>query len=86
MKRIVTVLELLVLFAAPLSAQEKLSNYNTTWDAVLPGTPLCEPAVTSYGFCIATDARNIMGFSSNGTLLWEKQTGRIRNLIKQIIS
>ena len=80
MKRIVTVLGLLVLFAAPLSAQEKLSNYNTTWDAVLPGTPLCEPAVTSYGFCIATDARNIMGFSSNGTLLWEKQTGRIRNL------
>ena len=61
-------------------AQEKLSNYNTSWTAVIPGTPLCEPAVTSYGFCIATDARNIMGFSSSGKLLWEKNIGRIRNL------
>ena len=61
-------------------AQEKLSNFNTSWAAVLPGTPLCEPAITSYGFCIATDARNIMGFSSGGTLLWEKNIGRVRNM------
>ncbi len=63
-----------------LYAQEKLSNFNTSWAAVLPGTPLCEPAITSYGFCIATDARNIMGFSSGGTLLWEKNIGRVRNM------
>ena len=51
---------------------EKLSNYNTTWTSVLPGTALCQPEVTSYGFCLATDARNLMGFSSTGKLLWEK--------------
>ena len=59
---------------------ETLSNYNTTWTAVLPGSPLCQPEVTSYGFCIATDARNLMGYSSNGKLLWEKSTGRVRKL------
>ena len=59
---------------------ETLSNYNTSWTAVLPGTALCQPEVTSYGFCLATDARNIMGFSSNGKLLWEKNIGRVRKL------
>ncbi len=63
-----------------LFAQEELTSFNTSWSAVLPGTALCEPAVTSYGFCIVTDARNIMGFSSSGTLLWEKKTSRIRNM------
>lgn len=61
-------------------AQETLSNLNTSWTSVLPGTVICEPAVTSYGFCLATDARNLMGYSSNGTLLWEKKTGRVRNM------
>ncbi len=64
----------------PLFTQEKLSNFNTSWSSVLPGNAICQPAVTSYGFCLATDARNIMGYSSNGTLLWEKKTGRVRNL------
>ena len=59
---------------------EKLSNYNTTWTSVLPGTTLCEPEVTSYGFCLATDARNLMGFSSEGKLLWERNIGRVRKL------
>ena len=63
-----------------LFAQKTLSAFNTSWTSVLPGTALCEPAVTSYGFCIATDARNIMGYSSNGKLLWEKNTGRVRNM------
>lgn len=63
-----------------LHAQEKLSNYNTSWNAVLPGNALCAPAATSYGFCVATDARNLMGFSSEGKLLWEKKTGRVRNI------
>ena len=59
---------------------ETLSNYNTSWSSVLPGTALCEPEVTSYGFCLVTDARNIMGYSSTGKLLWEKNTGRVRNV------
>ncbi len=78
----------LILVAAVLSAVafaqdsgiETLSNYNTSWSSVLPGTAICEPEVTSYGFCLVTDARNIMGYSSNGTLLWEKNTGRVRNV------
>ena len=49
-----------------LSAQETLSTYNTSWTSVLPGIVLSEPAVTSYGFCLATDARNLMGYSSTG--------------------
>ena len=60
------------------SGIETLSNYNTSWTSVLPGTTLCEPEVTSYGFCLVTDARNIMGFATNGTLLWEKNIGRVR--------
>lgn len=64
----------------PLYAQETLSNFNTSWTSVLPGTTISEPTVTSYGFCIATDARNIMGFSSEGMLLWEKKIGRVRNI------
>ena len=76
----VSILLFLINLTMGISAQEKLTNYNTSWDAVLPGTPLCQPALTSYGFCIASDARNIMGFSSSGRLLWEKPTGRIRNL------
>lgn len=59
---------------------ETLSNYNTSWSSVLPGTALCEPEVTSYGFCLVTDARNIMGYSSTGKLLWEKNIGRVRNV------
>ena len=70
----------LFLSLQPLSSQETLSAFNTSWTSVLPGTALCEPAVTSYGFCIATDARNLMGYSSNGKLLWEKSIGRVRNL------
>lgn len=84
MKKLFTAVFILIsaFILKPASAysQEKLSNYNTSWTAVIPGIPLCEPAVTSYGFCIATDARNIMGFSSSGKLLWEKNIGRIRNL------
>lgn len=84
MKKLFTAVFILIsaFILKPASAysQEKLSIYNTSWTAVIPGIPLCEPAVTSYGFCIATDARNIMGFSSSGKLLWEKNIGRIRNL------
>lgn len=71
--------KLLCLFSQE-AGLEQLSNYNPSWTAVLPGTTLCQPEITSYGFCIATDARNLMGYSSEGKLLWEKKIGRIRKL------
>lgn len=69
-----------------LFAQETLSEYNTSWISVLPGTALCKPEVTSYGYCLATDARNIMGYSSDGKLLWEKNTGRVRNMSLTVLN
>ena len=80
MKKNISLLVLLSALFANLYAQEILSNFNTSWTSVLPGTAISEPAVTSYGFCLATDARNIMGYSSSGKLLWEKNIGRVRNL------
>lgn len=71
---------LITKFFAQDAGLEILSNYNTSWSSVLPGTALCEPEVTSYGFCLVTDARNIMGYSSTGKLLWEKNIGRVRNV------
>lgn len=71
---------LITQFFAQDTGLEILSNYNTSWSSVLPGTALCEPEVTSYGFCLVTDARNIMGYSSTGKLLWEKNIGRVRNV------
>ncbi len=61
-------------------AQEKLSSYNTSWSVVIPGNVICEPAITSYGFAIATDAKNLMGYTDKGTLLWEKQAGKSKNV------
>ena len=72
-------------FMVPLFGQETLSSYNTSWTSVLPGSVICEPAVTSYGFCIATDARNLMGYSSSGILLWEQKIGRARNISLTVI-
>ena len=88
MQKIKKKLLFLVLFISffSLSAQETLSSYNTTWTSILPGTAICEPAVTSYGFCIATDARNIMGFSSGGMLLWEQNVGRIKDISLTVLN
>lgn len=69
----------------PVFCQETLSSYNTSWTSVLPGTVICEPAITSYGFCISTDARNLMGYSSSGILLWEQKIGRVRNIDLTVI-
>ena len=80
MKKILSAAVILCILQVSLLAQETLSAYNTSWTSVLPGTAICQPCETSYGFCLATDARNIMGYSSTGKLLWEKNTGRVRNL------
>lgn len=60
-------------------SQITLNKNNTSWSTVLPGTVICEPVETSYGFCLITDARNVIGFSNSGKLLWEKQIGSSRN-------
>ena len=85
LKRKFSVLTAILIFLSSLFAQETLSAFNTSWTSVLPGTALCQPETTSYGFCLATDARNIMGYTSNGKLLWEKNTGRVRNLSLTVI-
>ena len=84
-KSCILVLFFSLIFFSPAFSQETLSNYNTSWTSVLPGTVLCQPAITSYGFCIASDARNIMGYSSTGVLLWEQKTGRVKNLSLSVI-
>lgn len=84
-KRFGFILIVSIFFIAKLFCQETFSSYNTSWSSVLPGTVICEPAVTSYGFCFATDARNLMGYSSSGILLWEAKIGRVRNISLSVI-
>ncbi|MCR5063321.1 MAG: PQQ-binding-like beta-propeller repeat protein [Treponema sp.] len=60
-------------------SQEQLSSQNTSWTSVLSGNVNSVECLTSYGFCLQTDARTICAFSSTGKLLWEKKTGRSKN-------
>ena len=71
---------LAIICSSVLFAQETLTKYNTSWATVLPGTVICEPQETSYGFCLATDARTATGFSKTGTELWHSPIGRSRNI------
>ena len=50
----------------------ELTNLNSTWQRVLPGKLICEPKTTSYGFAVMTDAYNIMSFTSQGKIVFEK--------------
>lgn len=50
----------------------ELNNINASWTRVLPGKVVCEPQMTSYGFAVITDAKNLMGFSSEGRIVFEK--------------
>lgn len=61
-------------------SQEQLNNLNTSWSNVLTGSVVCEPVITSYGFCIVTDAKNIQSFTNSGILLWEKNIQKSKNL------
>lgn len=63
-----------------LHSQEVLNNYNTSWSTVMPGTVICQPEETTYGFCLATDARNVIGFTKDGKQLWEKSIGKSKNI------
>ena len=64
---------LLLLSLLPVFAGEgiELNNINATWTRVLPGKVICEPQMTSYGFAVITDARNLMGFTSQGKIVFE---------------
>lgn len=75
-----TILQFLLLFAIPLPATEILTKVNASWTTVIPGTVICEPVETSYGFCLVTDARNVIGYSNEGKQLWEKPIGKSRNV------
>ena len=46
-------------FLYPFFGQQVLSNLNTSWTNVLPGSVITSPALTSYGFCLISDARLI---------------------------
>lgn len=58
---------------------EELSELNVSWQTVLSGKVVSAPAVTSYGFCVVTDARKIDSVSNEGKLLWEKEIENGRN-------
>ena len=65
---------LFLFFLSPLFAGEgiELNNLNATWSRVLPGKLICPPQTTSYGFAVMTDAHNIMSFTSQGRIVFEK--------------
>lgn len=63
-----------------LWGEEVLTKNNASWATVLPGQVLCEPVETSYGFCIVTDARDVIAYSKSGVQIWEKSIGRSRNV------
>ena len=50
----------------------ELTNINATWGRVLPGKLICQPQTTSYGFAVMTDAYNLMSFTSQGKIVFEK--------------
>ena len=64
---------LFLLLSLPLFAGEgiELNNINATWTRVLPGKVICEPQMTSYGFAVITDAKNLMAFTSEGRIVFE---------------
>ena len=74
MKKIVLTLTLFFTFLTLTFAGEgiELSNQNSSWQRVLPGKLICQPQTTSYGFAVMTDAYNIMSFTSQGKIVFEK--------------
>lgn len=71
---------ILLFFTKNLISQEKLSNLNASWTNVLTGAAICPPVTTSYGFCVATDAKTICAFSNNGIQLWENSVQKSKNV------
>ncbi|MBO4533253.1 MAG: hypothetical protein J5726_06090 [Treponema sp.] len=73
MKKVILFLALFfTLFSTSFAGEGiELNNINSTWTRVLPGKVICEPQMTSYGFAVITDARNLMGFTSEGKIVFE---------------
>lgn len=63
---------LFLILIFPLYSQDVLDEFNTSWTVVTPGKVVSEPELTSFGFCIITDAQDISAFSNKGKLLWNK--------------
>ncbi|MCR5188608.1 MAG: hypothetical protein K6C97_06695 [Treponema sp.] len=78
-KTVLIILSLNIIF--PIFGQQTLSNLNTSWTNVIPGSVITQPALTSYGFCLISDARLLSAFSNEGKPLWEKPVPRSRNLL-----
>ena len=77
MKKNISLLVLLSALFANLYAQEILSNFNTNWTSVLPGTAISEPAVTSYGFCLApAEQRDRFAIRARGVRRRGARTGK----------
>ena len=74
MKKVILTLTLFFTLLTASFAGEgiELSNENSTWQRVLPGKLICQPQTTSYGFAVMTDAYNIMSFTSQGKIVFEK--------------
>ncbi|MCR4734889.1 MAG: PQQ-binding-like beta-propeller repeat protein [Treponema sp.] len=75
-KKFFILITILMILLQSLYSQEELVNLNSSWSTVMPGKVICEPAFTSYGFIIITDARNLMAYSNDGKLLWEKKLSK----------
>lgn len=67
------------LLVSKIFSQEVLTRFNTSWFEVIPGEVVSEPAVTSFGFCLITDAKTISSFTNTGKLLWEKDFKQYRD-------
>lgn len=70
-KKLIT-LFILYFLSKWLFSQQQLTNVNSSWSNVLPGKVIYHPEISSYGFAVMTDAKNLMAFSNSGKLLWEK--------------
>ena len=71
-KRFLFVTVLYFLIANVLSAQQLLTNINASWSNVLPGKIVSKPEIADFGFGVMTDAKNLMAFTNEGKLIWEK--------------
>lgn len=59
-------------------SQVELNTINTSYISSLTGKPICEPQRTSYGFAILTDAKNIMGYTTEGKKIFSKNLYKAR--------
>lgn len=86
MKKTLGILLSILVLHSFLFSQEQLNTTNASWTTVIPGMVISEPALTSYGFCVITDAQEISTFTNNGKMLWEKKLERSRDAFASTLS